>query len=190
MLCDQKISLVIYDDQKNKIVQYNSFDFDIDQAKDKVKQYSHGKLYENYNNSCYGQLCENQTMSNFKRKDMLSNTEVEDEDINKFLGLETTTTTPTDVSDPLKELMKDAEEQLQQTINIDDFLSLSNTHPKLLCSEQKSFFDEKSTLNDQLERRFTHSKCQTPEVSYNKDEFSPSSLQQSIRDNDIYAFEP
>ena len=37
MLCDQKISLVIYDDQKNKIVQYNSFDFDIDQAKDKVK---------------------------------------------------------------------------------------------------------------------------------------------------------
>ena len=110
MLCDQKISLVIYDDQKHKIVQYNSFDFDIEQARDMVALYSKGKLYENYNNSCYGQLCENQTMSNFKRKDVLSNAETLEEE---FLGLETNTLTPTDVTDQVKELMKDAEEQLR-----------------------------------------------------------------------------
>jgi len=30
MLCDQKISLVIFDESKNKIVHYNSFEFDIE----------------------------------------------------------------------------------------------------------------------------------------------------------------
>jgi len=57
--------------------------------------------------------------------------------------MDTKTTTPTDISDNITQLMNDANQVLKQNINVNDYLSLSSTHPKLFDGEQKFFFDEK-----------------------------------------------
>ena len=57
MLCDQKISLVIFDETKNKIVHYNSFGFNIEQAHEMLIKHSREKRYEYYTNSSYDKFC-------------------------------------------------------------------------------------------------------------------------------------
>ena len=64
ILCDQKICLVIFDESKNKIVNYNSQEFDIGLAKEKLELYKTGKLSEIYDNSNYDLFKVNQTISN------------------------------------------------------------------------------------------------------------------------------
>lgn len=154
MLCDQKISLVIFDESKNKIVHYNSFEFDIEQAREKVNKYSHGKLHENYSNSSYEQFCVSQTISNLTHKEGNSHDDSLDYTFAAG-GMDTKTTTPTDISDNITQLMNDANQVLKQNINVNDYLSLSSTHPKLFDGEQKFFFDEKQNLSNSLERRLT-----------------------------------
>ena len=64
MLCDQKICLVIFDELKNKIVNYNSHEFNINIAQEKLHLYKTGKLSEIYDNSNYDLFKVNQTISN------------------------------------------------------------------------------------------------------------------------------
>ena len=73
MLCSQKISVVIYDSKKNKVVSYCSTDFDHQTAANLVQLHfeKNNKKFESYTNKDFYRLCGVQTMVMDKSKETL-----------------------------------------------------------------------------------------------------------------------
>ena len=71
MLCDQCISIVIYDRVKDKMVVYNSAeDFTLQQMNE-ISQIKDNKKGEKYTNSDYNSFAFNQTVSNQEPSNLL-----------------------------------------------------------------------------------------------------------------------